>query len=65
MTTVKTFPVKNVSRSRGPQAVDGCGLLERGAAGDAHDTPHTEALIDAGHLIRLPTAKNAPSGERE
>lgn len=66
---MSTIPVKNVSRSRGPQAVDGCGLLEHGKTGDADNTPHTAALIDAGHLIRMPEAKptnaNASSGEKE
>ncbi len=56
-----TIPVKNVSRSRGPQAVDGCGLLEPGETGVAHDTAHTAALIDAGHLIRMP----GPEPERK
>lgn len=55
--------VKNVSR--GPQYPDGPGVLEPGETGEAQDTPHTLALIDAGHLLELPAAKKSPSGAKE
>jgi hypothetical protein len=51
------IPVKNIGQ--GPQAVEGCGVLEHGQTGDAADTEHTRALIDAGHLLDL-TDEPAP-----
>lgn len=43
--------VKNIGR--GPQSVDGCGMLAAGDKGRAQDTEHTRALINAGHLLDL------------
>ena len=51
--------VKNVSRSRGPIAIDGGGMLAHGDTGKAADTEHTVALIDAGHLLPLKPAKQS------
>lgn len=56
-TKVESFAVKNISR--GPQCIDGHGMLEAGMVGDAADTDHTAALIDAGLLLRMPDAKPA------
>lgn len=51
-TTDAAIAVKNVGV--GPQIVEGCGVLESGETTDrAADTPHTRALIDAGHLLEL------------
>lgn len=44
--------VKNVSS--GPQTVEGSGVLASEEVGPAEDTPHTRALLDAGHLIEMP-----------
>lgn len=44
--------VRNVSR--GPLVVDGCGALATGERGSCAETPHTAALIDAGHLVVVP-----------
>lgn len=44
--------VKNVGQ--GPQTVEGCGVLEHGQTGNAADTEHTQALVDAGHLLVMP-----------
>lgn len=56
--------VKNVSR--GPLPVDPLGMLEPGEVGNADDTPHARALIDAGSLIEMPAAKTKapPKTER-
>jgi hypothetical protein len=43
--------VKNVGQ--GPQVVEGAGILEHGQSGQAEDTQHTRALLDAGHLLEL------------
>jgi hypothetical protein len=56
-TKVESFAVKNISR--GPQCIDGHGMLEAGNVGDAADTEHTAALIDAGLLLRMPDEKPA------
>jgi hypothetical protein len=49
--------VKNVSR--GPQALDGGGMLAPGETDNAADSEHTAAQIDAGLLIAMPAAKAA------
>ena len=60
---VASVAVKNVSR--GPHPVDPLGMLEPGETGDATDTDHTRALIDAGHLIEMPAAKPAAARGKE
>jgi len=53
----RLIAVLNVSRGRGPVALDGGGMLAHGATGKAADSEHTAALIDAGHLLPLKPAK--------
>jgi hypothetical protein len=57
------IPVKNVSR--GPQPVDGCGVLTHGQTGKAKDTEHTAALIDAGLIIEMPGKPAAATSDKE
>jgi hypothetical protein len=54
--------VKNVGR--GPQTVEGIGVLEFEQTGHADDTPHTQALIDAGHLLEMPDESTTPARRR-
>lgn len=54
--------VKNVGRS--PQTVEGSGVLAAGETGQAEDTEHTRALIDAGHLLELDEPAPARSRTR-
>lgn len=49
------IPVKNIGR--GPLYVDGAGFIPSGDTGDAADSDHTAALIDAGSLLRMPDAE--------
>lgn len=58
-TDAKSVPVKNVSRSRGPLTLEGCGVLKYGEKADALDTQHTRDLIDAGHIVEV-AAKRKP-----
>lgn len=60
----RLIAVLNVSRSRGPVALDGGGLLPHGETGKAADTEHTAALIDAGHLIRVESAAERKAREK-
>lgn len=62
--------VKNVSR--GPQPIDGGGVLAHEETGRADDTPHTQAQLDAGLLLEMPKVKRSnttttspPAGEEE
>lgn len=57
------IPVKNVSR--GPLTVEGCGVLAHGETGQAADTDHTTALIDAGSLIEVPAKAKATRTKEE
>lgn len=59
--------VKNVARSRAAQTVEGCGILAHEETGQAEDTPHTRALIDAGLLLEMPDQpkRTARSSSRE
>lgn len=61
-TTEAAIAVKNVGRS--PQIVDGCGVMSHGDSGEAADTAHTRALIDAGHLLELEPAPDAAAARK-
>jgi hypothetical protein len=58
-----TIHVKNVGR--GPQTVEGVGVLEFEQTGHATDTEHTRALIDAGLLLEIPDEAPARTGRAQ